>query len=159
MENSKLENLPDRILFHLIKMIDNETNVDLDTYDLSSTSDEKSKLMGLGDLDYIDYNYIVSVYDLNKKLFEDDRLSAKLERPIPKLYSYEYEETKIETVVTTYRLNQTSYSKNLVRETIEMIERDGNLEWWDGREIDREYLDGETTDVRLAGNSIREVKN
>ena len=159
MEKSKLENLSDRILFLLIKMIGENTSIDLDSYSLGSTCDEKSKLMGLGDLDYIDYNYIVSVYNLNEKLFEEDKLTSSLNRPAPKLYSYEYAETRVETVITTYRLTQTSYSEKLVRETIDLIERDGNLEWFDGREIDRDYIDGETTDVEFVKNSIREIKN
>lgn len=159
MEQSKLENIPDKILYLIIKKINDSINIDLEDSDFIEESDSIAKIMGIGNLDYIDYNYIASTFELNTPSFwEKDKLEGEINRPKPKLYLYDWYERKIETVETTYRLQQTSYSSKLVEDTIRMIDNDGNLEWYDGKEIDREYIDGETTDSGFIRGSIRERK-
>ena len=117
------------------------------------------KLFGIKGFEYIDFNYIVATYNLNvPSVWDSERLTGELNRPQVKLYSFQFYERRIETVETTYKLYQESYSSNLVEETIKIREYDGNLEWWEGKEIDRDYLDGETTDTGFVNGSIREIK-
>ena len=81
-----------------------------------------------------------------------------MNRPEVKLFKYEYFEKRIETVETTYLLKQSSYDRNLVYDTIRMIESDGNLDWWEGREINRDYSDGDTVDSGFVDGSIKQIK-
>ena len=160
MERSKLEELPDKALFLFIKKIENEIEIDLEENLFTKTCISVGKLFNIKNLDYIDFNYIVATYNLNvPSVWDNERLTGELNRPQVKLYSFQFYETRIETVNTTYKLYQESYSANLVEETIKIREYDGNLEYWDGKEIDRDYLDGDTTDTGFVEGSVREVKN
>ena len=159
MERSQLEELPDKALFLFIKKIENETEIDLEESLFAQTCKSVGKLFNLKNLDYIDFNYIVATYNLNvPSVWDSERLTGELNRPQVKLYSFQFYERRIETVETTYELYQESYSEKLVEETIKIREYDGNLEWWDGKEVDRDYLDGETTDTGFVDGSIKEVK-
>ena len=159
MERSQLEELPDKALFLFIKKIENEVEIDLEESLFVKTCKSVGRLFNLKNLDYIDFNYIVATYNLNvPSVWESERLTGELNRPQVKLYAFQFYERRIETVETTYELYQESYSEKLVEETIKIREYDGNLEWWDGKEVDRDYLDGETTDSGFVDDSIREVK-
>jgi hypothetical protein len=159
MERSQLEELPDKALFLFIKKIENEVEIDLEESLFAKTCKSVGKLFNLKNLDYIDFNYIASVYNLNvPSVWESERLTVELNRPQVKLYAFQFYERRIETVETTYELYQESYSDKLVEDTIKIREYDGNLDWWDGKEVDRDYLDGETTDTGFVDGSIREVK-
>ena len=160
MERSQLEELPDKALFLFIKKIENEVEIDLEESLFVKTCKSVGRLFNLKNLDYIDFNYIVATYNLNvPSVWDSERLTGELNRPQVKLYSFQFYERRIETVETTYELYQESYSEKLVEETIKIREYDGNLDWWDGKEVDRDYFDAETTDSGFVNNSIREVKN
>ena len=159
MERSQLEELPDKALFLFIKKIENETEIDLEESLFAQTCKSVGKLFNLKNLDYIDFNYIVATYNLNvPSVWASERLTGELNRPQVKLYAFQFYERRIETVETTYELHQESYSEKLVEETIKVLEYDGNLEYWNGKEIDRDYLDGETADTGFVDGSIEEVK-
>jgi hypothetical protein len=159
MERSQLEELPDKALFIFIKKIENETEIDLEENLFAKTCNSIGKLFNIRNLEYIDFNYIVATYNLNVPSFwASERLTGELNRPQVKLYAFQFYERRIETVETTYELYQESYSDKLVEDTIRLREYDGNLEWWDGREVDRDYLDGETTDTGFVDDSIEEVE-
>lgn len=159
MERSQLEELPDKALFLFIKKIENEVEIDLEESLFVKTCKSVGRLFNLKNLDYIDFNYIVATYNLNvPSVWDSERLTGELNRPQVKLYSFQFYERRIETVETTYELYQESYSEKLVEETIKALDYDGNLEYWNGKEIDRDYLDGETSDTGFVDGSIREVK-
>ena len=159
MERSQLEELPDKALFLFIKKIENEVEIDLEESLFVKTCKSVGRLFNLKNLDYIDFNYIVATYNLNvPSVWDSERLTGELNRPQVKLYSFQFYERRIETVETTYELYQESYSEKLVEETIKALEYDGNLEYWNGKEVDRDYLDGETSDTGFVDGSIREVK-
>jgi hypothetical protein len=159
MERSQLEELPDKALFIFIKKIENETEIDLEENIFAKTCNSIGKLFNIRNLEYIDFNYIVATYNLNVPSFwASERLNGELNRPQVKLYAFQFYERRIETVETTYELYQESYSDKLVEDTIKIREYDGNLEWWDGKEVDRDYFDSETTDSGFVNNSIREVE-
>ena len=158
MERSRFEKLSGRMLFNFIKKINEDADIDLGLDSFTKACDHLAKIMGIGTLDYIDYNYIVATYNLNvPSTWEQSKLVGELNRPVVKNYEYQYYETRNETVTTTYQLEQSSYDKDLVRETIRMIENDGNLDWWEGREIDRDYGDGDTVDSGFVKDSIEEA--
>jgi hypothetical protein len=159
MERSQLEELPDKALFIFIKKIENETEIDLEENIFAKTCNSIGKLFNIRNLEYIDFNYIVATYNLNVPSFwASERLTGELNRPQVKLYAFQFYERRIETVETTYELYQESYSDKLVEDTIKIREYDGNLDWWDGKEVDRDYFDSETTDSGFVNNSIREVE-
>jgi hypothetical protein len=159
MERSQLEELPDKALFIFIKKIENETEIDLEENLFAKTCNSIGKLFNIRNLEYIDFNYIVATYNLNVPSFwASERLTGELNRPQVKLYAFQFYERRIETVETTYELYQESYSDKLVEDTIKIREYDGNLDWWEGKEVDRDYFDAETTDSGFVNNSIREVE-
>ena len=157
MERSQLEELTDKALFLFIKKIEGEVDIDL-SETLFVTCESVGKLFNLKNLNYIDFNYVVATYNLNvPSVWERERLTGELNRPQVKLYSYQFYERKTELVQTTYKLYQESYSEKLVEDIIRIQESDGNLEYWDGREVDRDYIDAETIDTGFVDNSIEEV--
>ena len=157
MERSQLEKLTDKALFLFIKKIEGEVDIDL-SETLFVTCESVGKLFNLKNLNYIDFNYVVATYNLNvPSVWERERLTGELNRPQVKLYSYKFYERKTELVQTTYKLYQESYSEKLVEDIIRIQESDGNLEYWDGREVDRDYIDAETIDTGFVDNSIEEV--
>jgi len=159
MERSQLEGLPDKALFLFIKKIEGEVEIDLNENFFVKTCKSVGKLFNLKNLDYIDFNYIVATYNLNvPSVWESERLTGELNRPQVKLYSFQFYERRTELVETTYKLYQESYSEKLVEDIIRIRENDGNLEYWDGKEVDRDYLDGETTDTGFVDDSIEEVE-
>ena len=159
MERSQLEELPDKALFLFIKKIENEIEIDLEESLFAKTCKSVGRLFNLKNLDYIDFNYIVATYNLNvPSVWESERLTGELNRPQVKLYSFQFYERRTELVETTYKLYQESYSEKLVEDIIRIRENDGNLEYWDGKEVDRDYLDGETTDTGFVDDSIEEVE-
>jgi hypothetical protein len=159
MERSQLEELPDKALFLFIKKIESEIDIDLNENFFVKTCKSVGKLFNLKNLDYIDFNYIVATYNLNvPSVWESERLTGELNRPQVKLYSFQFYERRTELVETTYKLYQESYSEKLVEDIIRIRENDGNLEYWDGKEVDRDYLDGEITDTGFVDDSIEEVE-
>ena len=159
MEHSQLEKLSDRMLFNFIKKINEDADIDLEDRSFTNACDHLAKIMGIGRLYYIDYNFIVATFNLNVPSFwEKSKFEGIMNRPEVKLFKYEYFEKRVETVETTYLLKQSSYDRNLVYDTIRMIESDGNLDWWDGREINRDYGDGDTIDYGFIDGSIKQIE-
>jgi hypothetical protein len=159
MERSQLEGLPDKALFLFIKKIEGEVEIDLNENFFVKTCKSVGKLFNLKNLDYIDFNYIVATYNLNvPSVWESERLTGELNRPQVKLYSFQFYERRTELVETTYKLYQESYSEKLVEDIIRIRENDGNLEYWDGKEVDRDYFPVETTDKGFVNDSIEEVE-
>ena len=81
-----------------------------------------------------------------------------LKRPEVGLFSFDVDEIRVETVRTTYTHEISSYDKSLVFPTVQSMQNDGGFEYYDGTESDKDYLDGETTDINYDHRSLRQIK-
>lgn len=165
MEKSHLETVNDNILFYIIKLVINDYSVDeivkdnelIEDSSFRDSCDDAAKVVGL-DLSFLDINYIISTVKLNQNLdFSTKKPTSILNRPKAKLYKFDVDEFRTEYVRTTYVNKITSYSPDIILSTINAKEYDGSLEWWDGYELEADYYDGETTDVKVDTSSIEEV--
>jgi len=164
MVTSKLEKVGNSVLYYILKLILNEYTMDdivLDRNILTDTSfkgvcEDSGELVGY-DLDILDMNYLVATLKLNENVDYTQKKPSKLERPMAKEYSFETDEFRTEYVRRTYKNEITSYSRDLVYTTIEGLDEEGYLIYYDGLEVDTDYYDGETTDVKIDKNSIEEV--
>ncbi len=159
MEKSTLENLNDKIIFFFIKKIEEESEIDLDGNSLlSATEDVNNKMRLLKSVDYIDIDFIVAIYNLNKEKFSEKNLTQSLDRPVCGKYKYDMYETRIETVNYEYTVTQSSYSEKNLKDIIDLTLSNGELEYWDYPEVARDYVDSETTDNGFVAKSIRKIK-
>ena len=159
MEKSTLENLNDKIIFFFIKKIEEESEIDLDGNSLlSATEDVNNKMRLLKSVDYIDIDFIVAIYNLNKEKFSEKNLTQSLDRPVCGNYKYDMYETRIETVNYEYTVTQSSYSEKNLKDIIDLTLSNGELEYWDYPEVARDYVDSETTDNGFVAKSIRKIK-
>jgi len=159
MEKSVLENLNDKIIFFFIKKIEEKCDISLDDSDFIESCDDVNNTMRLTkSLDYIDYDFIAEIYNLNKEKFSEKNLTSPLNRPTCHEYSFGMYETRIETVNSEYTGTMSSYSEKNLREIIDISNSNGDLYYWDYPETHREYLDGETTDSGFIAKSITKIK-
>lgn len=162
---SSFEQIGDVHLFFYLKILNGILIKDgIDWSDIEDrvfvdACDEASNSVGI-DLTYpIDYNYISAVLNLNKDYdFSQKSPSKPIIRPIKSVYTFDYEEDRIEYITTVYQHIMVSYSKELVTKTIESMENEGAFEYYDGREVYRDNYDGETRDNKLISNSIKKIK-
>jgi hypothetical protein len=163
MERSELESIGNNELYYLIKLISN--NYDLGDIindskimtdgDFITACDEAIRVFGKSLEFPIDYDYLASVIKLNQDFdFTGKKPSGVLNKPIPNLYSFDIDEFRTEWVRRTYRDTITSYSKEIVFSTIKSLVDSNGYDMYENKEIDVDYYDGETTDVKLDKDSI-----
>lgn len=167
MEHSQLENFGNGELFFMIKYISNEIELsdiirDKDIMEDSQfidACDVSGKIVGVKLEFAIDHNYLAATIRLNRDFdFSTSKPSKILRRPEAKLFRFDVDEFRIEHVRRTYSHEMTSYSKELLKSTVDSMESEGNFDYYGGKEIDVDYYDGETTEVKLDESSIREIK-
>jgi hypothetical protein len=162
MEKSTYENLNNAQLFFLIKLF--IKNLDGDSPDITEEHtfdvlESAASSVGLRCKYIIDLNYVMSVLEINPNYdFESKSPSGILNRPKAGLYDFDYDEDRREYYTTTYENSIISYDEDLVIDTIMLSVSSGELDIYNGMELDREYYDGETYDVSLDSRSIRKIK-
>jgi hypothetical protein len=159
---SKLEKLSDRILFSIIKNVaekcDSES-VSIKTYDDDNKNIIESilKLFGVVEvINYEDSDFIYSLLKLNVDKLYNQKLESSLDRPQMKTYTFDIDVSETVYQRTTWQHKISSYSDNpysLAR----VIDMDGNLDYWEGREIDRDVHDSETNDYNIDSSSFTEI--
>jgi len=165
MEKSKLENIGNTQLFFLLKKVKDEYYYDKigygeieDSHFLESC-DTAGGIVGLTDLNFLDYNYINAAIILNQNFnFDSSKPDGTLVRPKPSYYSFDIDEFRTEYVRRTYTHESTSYLPELLKPMIDKMESEGVFDYYDGGESDTDYYDGETTDVKFDKNSVRKIK-
>jgi hypothetical protein len=161
MEKSESENLSDRVIYRMCHMIVNKLGDDyyrslsFDDNDFTSSCDSVGKLFS-HTMDIIDYDFILNLIKNNDFT---DPTPKPLKKPKVSQYKFDYDEYRTEYVRRTYEHKIYSYSngKNDFIELLNLMENEGGLEIYDGREVDVDYYDGETTDIKLDKNSIEKV--
>jgi len=159
---SSLESVPDRILFQIIKQLKKNCvsenislNAEFDT-EIISVIDQTIKIFGVVDNpQYIDDDYLWSVLKMNMNKLSDDKLEGNLERPKIKEYEFDIDvsETVYQSTTWTHRIESYGSPYSLVK----AMEYNGDLDYWEGREGDRDVHDSETNEIRIDKRSFGEI--
>ena len=164
MEKSKLETISEIKLFYLLKGIkkDYVGDIDYETIednDFLNICDVWSKMLSLGDLDFVDYNFIIETFTINPDYdFLTKKLVNSIKIPVASEYSFDVDEFRTNRVKYTYQHTIVSYNENLVQYTIRGMENNSSFDYWDGKLIDEDIYDTDTNDVEIDMQSITKIK-
>lgn len=159
---SSLESVPDRILFQIIKQL--KKNCESEDFSLNSEFndeivgiiDQTIKIFGVVDNpQYIDDEFLWTVFKMNINKLSDDKLEGNLERP--KIKEYEFDiyvsETVYQSTTWTHQIESYGNPYSLVK----TMEYNGDLEYWEGREGNRDVHDSDTNEIRIDKRSFGEI--
>lgn len=168
MDNSKFEKFNQRILKDIIVRLykllleDGEENPKF--YNISDDGVLKSietitKLMGIGDGEYEDIDFIYALYSLNFHLINDGKIEGDITIPTIGEYSFDIDvrETVYQTV--TYRHTTSSYSEKNTVPIVQRADYDGNFSVYDGDIINTDIHDSETNDISWDYESVRKLNS
>jgi hypothetical protein len=161
MENSTLEKIGNAQLFYLLQYVieNNEYNKfsfdDIEDVIFKENCDFACKMVGVSDVNFIDYNFILATLIINKNYdFNSKKPTGIIEKPKPHLYSFDIDEDRTEFVMRSYRHKMTSYLVELLIPTFNSMDQDGAIDYYSGKETEVTYYDGETNSVKLDKDSI-----
>ena len=150
MANSKFEKFNQRILKDIIVRLykllleDGEENPKF--YNISDDGVFQSivtitNLMGVGDGEYEDIDFIYALYSLNFHLINDGKIEGDITIPTLEKYSFDVDvrETVYQTV--TYRHIELSYSEKNAVPIFQRADYDGNFSVYDGDIINTDIHD------------------
>lgn len=168
MDNSKFEKFNQRILKDIIVRLykllleDGEENPKF--YNISDDGVLKSietitKLMGIGDGEYEDIDFIYALYSLNFHLINDGKIEGDITIPTIGEYSFDIDvrETVYQTV--TYRHTTSSYSEKNTVPIVQRADYDGNFSVYDGDIINTDIHDSETNDISWDYESVTKLNS
>lgn len=168
MSQSKLQNFNQRILKKLLtilyKTLLEENSENPEIYNISDDDVFKSieytlELMGLGEGEYEDIDFVFALYSINYSKIKDGTIESDLE--IPQISKYSFDIDVNETVYQTVSYQHTifSYSKSNVIPISQRAEYDGNFSVWEGTHIDTDINDSETNDINWVRKSVTKVES
>ena len=157
MENSKLENAPNKFLLMICNKIFKKLETTHEGWDSVYDDGDATKIYYdvLGNIGYtkdIDVDYIFNIISNNiGKDFDDE--DTKLDRP--KLTEYEYIHQVEQVVYNTVYFSNTLYSYTedwdyMVRRRISFDDNEGNIHILDGDVVDVREDDLEINDIKLS---------
>jgi hypothetical protein len=165
MEKSFLESLSQKLLYTILYLaktsLDGEKVVlnDIEHSYIVETFESAIK-SSIGtekrNLDYLDIDFIFNLYVLNVDKITTNKAFVDLTIPEPKLYSYDVAENRVQYVEIVYRNTMTSYSKHSVMPIIELLQNDGNFDYYDGTEVSDIINDSEIQEVNVLWRTIKE---
>ena len=163
MEKSKLEQLSDKMLSQFFIQLGKIYNGAFENSDYSPLADDSSfrddcdsvsTIFGLGQCDWIDLDYIITLINMNPSISEG------IVNKRPKVGTYTYEMDIHESVAQrqTYKHTSTSYSPKTLLQIAEVMQSEGDISPWDGEHIDTEVYDSDTSDVKLDKDSVKKIR-
>ena len=159
---SVFENVPDKIIFRLVKMIMEEVDFsELETSQDSELTDAISSVesyFGIRGEDYtIDADYIYNLWKLNIETFDEEKLTTPLYRPKFKQVSFDWLgwETQWVKIINEHKIETYGSDRDDIMNYVYGLRNDGNLNWYDGKEINSEVTESETTDDDIDDNSFK----
>ena len=168
MANSKFEKFNQRILKDIIVRLykllleDGEENPKF--YNISDDGVFQSietitKLMGVGNGEYEDIDFIYALYSLNFHLINDGKIEGDITIPTLEKYSFDVDvrETVYQTV--TYRHIELSYSEKNAVPIFQRADYDGNFSVYDGDIINTDIHDSETNDISWDYESVTKLNS
>lgn len=157
MEKSQLEQISDRILYHLCHIIYTKLGGEIPEFDddFFVICNSVSKLFGYS-LDYIDYDFLLNLLSLNDF---SEKTPKEINKPKVSMYGFDYDEFQTQWVRNTYYNTISSYSKESdIFNIVEKMNHDGNFEYYDGNHTDTETYDSEVTEVKVDKTSLHKLK-
>ena len=168
MDTSKLSRLNQNILklmlINLYKSLLEDNSENPNVYNINDDDVYRSleyiiKLMGFGQGDYIDIDFLFALYSENYHLIDEDELKINGDLDIPEVSEYKFDididESVKQTVTYTHRVE--SYSSDNVISIFRRQEEDGDVSVYDGFFSGPNVHDSETYNVSYDYNSLRKI--
>ena len=155
MEKSKLENVDDKLLVTISRLIledyvnDVAYDVITDVFEYEQVYDayiDNLRNFGIKG-ETIDVDFLKNFISMNRSELEDEEYTGGFKRPEVKQYAVDVRVGQTAYQTITYRHSASSYSKETVREKMIFEDNNGITSVWEGREIDMDTYDTETNDI------------
>lgn len=163
MEKSKLEQLSDKMLsqffIQLGKIYDGEL-VNSDRNPLASDDgfisecDSVSTIFGLGNCDWIDLDYIITMIDMNPSISD----GVIENRPKVGVYTYDFDVHETVWQRITYKHTSRSYSPETALQIATAMEYNGDKSAWEGENVDTDVYDSESTSAKIDKDSVKQIR-
>ena len=168
MEVSKLANLNQKILklmlINLYKTLKSKDSENPNIYDMGDSDfwdglEYVIRLMGFGDGEYEDYDFLAALYSENYHLIDESELKIDGDLEIPEVSEYSFDIDVHESVrqKVSYTHSMSSYSSDNVFLLFRKQEEDGYSNVYDGRITDTDVYDTETIDIEYNHRSLRKI--
>ena len=171
--SSNLESLPSKLLFKIFapiaKEFENPSDISEKVFDyygnkLRDKIYERGKLIGLHKNDYKGLDFVVRLMELNFEGFQSDTLEGDLEIPELKEYRVVFKVDETQYVTNYWQVRIESYSEKNAENSSRWMNSTGDLEWYNGTQIDTDYHDTETNEVSIdsvepINESVKKVKS
>ena len=161
MSKSALEQVPDRILFAVVKKIFDKID-DMDSLEeVDELSVEYGKIIGLDTILFIDSSYIQEIMRLNQEQFSEGQLTDKLIRPRLNKYIYPASYFEERIIRTDYDVEIETYgsTNSDVVNMKDSLENAGDINIWDYEHGDEEEVDSSTHDYKWYTEGIYKIRN
>lgn len=161
MSKSLLEQVPDRMLFALVKKVYDSVSNHSSMEEIDEACQNYLKVMGISVIDYIDDTYVMELIKLNREDFESGEMTQPLKRPTLNKYMFPYSIYEEQITRTDYELQLDSYSsdKKDVVELKDFMNMLGDINEFDIEPIRRpQVVDGSHIETRWLKNDIYKVK-
>ena len=162
MSASIFETIPEKTLFKFIKMVmkevDFETLESSQNYELREGIETVESTLGIrGNDSSLDCDYIYNVWQMNENLFEEDKLTQPLNKPELKNVEFDWYgwETQWVKTINQHKIETYGSDRDDMMNYVYGLRNDGNLNWYDGKEIDSQVTESETTDDDIDDNSFK----
>jgi hypothetical protein len=116
--------------------------------------DSVSTIFGLGNCDWIDLDYIITMIDMNPSISD----GVIENRPKLGVYTYEFDVHENVYQRLTYKHTSSSYSPETVLQIATAMEDNGDKSSWEGEHIDTDVYDSETTSNKIDKDSVRKIR-
>ena len=170
---SNLESIPSKLLFKIFlpisKEFDNPSDISEKVFDyygdkLRDKIYERGKLIGLNEDDYEGLDFVARLIELNFEKFQSDTLEGDLEIPVSKEYRVTIKADQTQWISEYWEHRIYSYSNRNAENSSRWLESNGDLDYFNGKHIDTDYHDTETTEIRIdsvepINESIKKVKS
>ena len=168
MEVSKLANLNEKILklmlINLYKTLKSEGSENPNIYNMGDSDfwdglEYVIRLMGFGDAEYEDYDFLSALYSENYHLIDESELKINGDLEIPEVSEYSFDIDVHESVrqKVSYTHSMSSYSSDNVFLLFRKQEEDGYSNIYDGRITNTDVYDVETIDTEYDHRSLRKI--
>jgi hypothetical protein len=161
MEN-QFESLSDKLLFKIATKVYNHLSDEgvviaprtVFDNEITENITDATKPLGFGSTDYLEDEFLFEIIKLNLQDISNGSLSGQLVRPELKEYEFDTEVSETVYQTQTWRNTITSYGEPYF--LIKVMDYNGDFEYYNGRDINTEIHDSETTEINVQRRSFRE---
>jgi hypothetical protein len=160
MSKSLLEQVPDRMLFALVKKVYDSVSNHSSMEEVDEACQNYLKVMGITIIEYVDVTYVMELIKLNREDFEGGEMTQPLRRPTLNNYRFPYSIYEEQTTRTDYELELESYSsdKKDIVELKDFMAMIGDIDEFDSEPINKtEVVDGNYIETKWFKNEIYKV--